>query len=210
MPNRLILASASPRRCELLALLGVPFEVAASVVEEDWSAGRDPTEFVVHLAREKALDVWQREVSAGRRYVLGADTVVVMKTRRGPVPLNKPADRDDAIRMLGALSGVTHTVYTGLALVSSAAGSTDHDIREEVVSTAVTFRKLTDDMIRAYILTGEPYDKAGGYGIQGYAGAFVERIDGDYFNVVGLPIHTVGRMLEDAGVEWWRGKEGLE
>jgi septum formation protein len=209
MSNRLILASASPRRRELLALLGAPFEVHASRVEEDWSAGSDPREFAVHLAREKALDVWRREVSAGRRFVLGADTVVVVETARGPEPLNKPGGREDAERMLRLLSGITHTVYTGLALAVSAPASPEPVVTEAVVGTAVTFRKLTHEMIHAYLLTGEPYDKAGGYGIQGRASPFVERIEGDYFNVVGLPVHTVGRMLEAAGVEWWRGRDAL-
>lgn len=209
MSNRLILASASPRRRELLALLGVPFEVSTSRVEEDWSAGRDPQEFAVHLAREKALDVWRHEVSAGRRFVLGADTVVVVETDRGPEPLNKPDGREDAERMLRMLSGITHTVHTGLALVVSASGSAEPSVSEAVVGTEVTFRDLTDEMIHAYVLTGDPYDKAGGYGIQGHASPFVERIEGDYFNVVGLPVHTVGRMLEAVGVEWWRGRDAL-
>jgi septum formation protein len=209
MSNRLILASASPRRRELLALLGVPFEVHTSRVEEDWSTGQDPREFAVLLAREKALDVWRREVSSGRRFVLGADTVVVVDTERGPEPLNKPEGRDNAERMLRLLSGITHTVYTGLALVTSSPALPDPVITDAVVGTEVTFRALTDDMIRAYLLTGEPYDKAGAYGIQGHASPFVERIEGDYFNVVGLPVHTVGWMLEAAGVEWWRGQDAL-
>jgi septum formation protein len=209
MANRLILASASPRRRELLALLGVPFEVATSGVDEDWTTGRDPVEFAVHLAREKALDVWRRDTSAGRRFVLGADTVVVIDIGGGPEPLNKPEGRDDAIRMLRLLSGATHTVYTGLALVTSVSGDLGYEVTEAVVGTAVTFRELTDEMIHAYVATGEPYDKAGGYGIQGHASPFVERIEGDYFNVVGLPVHTVARMLEGEGIEWWKGRSAL-
>jgi len=211
MAMRLILASASPRRRELLARLGLPFEVVPSEISEEISGPVEPERIVRELAREKADDVWRRDPEG--TLVLGADTIVVTDQPGLPTILGKPTDAGEARRMLGLLSGTTHTVYTGMALMRTTSESEALEIGEaitEVVDTQVTFRKLTPAMIDAYVATGEPFDKAGAYGIQGYASVFVEAVHGDYYNVVGLPLQTVGRLLERAGIEWWRGKDALE
>jgi len=219
---RLILASASPRRRELLGLLRLPFEVRPVEVDEDskeilWIGTRPhsigPRERADGLARLKAWECWHDQRT--NAIVIGADTIVSSDRPGILTALGKPADGDDARRMLRMLSGTTHTVYTGVALAYPEPDPPcpgeylDCDLRSEIVDTQVTFRELTSDMIDAYIATGEPFDKAGAYGIQGYASAFVEAIYGDYFNVVGLPIHTVAKMLEKIGIEWWRGEESL-
>jgi septum formation protein len=165
------------------------------------------------LATDKASEVWMRHRSDG--LILGADTLVVTDRGGLETALGKPVDEDDARRMLALLSGTTHTVYTGVALVypdqSVQYGEwfADYKTITEVCDTQVQFRELTPAMIDAYIDTGEPFDKAGAYGIQGYAAAFVEAVYGDYFNVVGLPVQTVGRMLEKVGIEWWQGEQAL-
>lgn len=223
MPTRLILASASPRRRELLALLGLPFEVVPSLVPEDETQDLPPHVLVETLAREKALDVWHQQPDKEDLLVLGADTVVVAPASRSnagacsptdrpskPTVLGKPRTTEEARQILQVLSGKTHTVYTGLALVWANPKYYGADIQSEVVETRVVFRELTPALIDAYIATGEPFDKAGAYGIQGRAAAFVEAVYGDYFNVVGLPVQTVARMLERLGIEWWRGAEALD
>ncbi len=209
MPKRLILASASPRRRDLLALLGVPFEVITSVVEEDWTGGAPPQEFACHLAFQKAMDVWAACAKNTNPLVLGADTVVIVDHCGKAEALNKPVDAQEARKMLRMLSGAAHMVYTGLALLTTDPVNSGCITHRASVDTQVQFRELTDEMIDAYVATGEPFDKAGGYGIQGYASAFVEAVYGDYFNVVGLPVQAVGRMLEQTGIEWWRGKDAL-
>lgn len=183
----LILASASPRRRELLALLDVPFEVVPSAFEEP-SPERHPEP--ESLARELAL-AKAREVAARRpgRRVLGADTVVWLADRL----FGKPADEAEAAAMLRALAGRTHRVTTGLALVGPAGEQTAH------ATTEVAFRALTDAEIAAYVATGEPFDKAGGYGIQGRGALLVEGIRGDYPNVVGLPLVPLSALLRGAG-----------
>ncbi len=183
----------------------MPFEVAPSRVDEESfrsSPLPPPQEWAAMLAREKAQEVRTRESGA---LILGADTIVVVEGEDGPKILEKPVDAEDARRMLTRLSAGTHAVYTGLALLVPEEGTGSDRIESEVVETRVAFRPLTPAMIDAYIATGEPFDKAGAYGIQGGAAAFVEAISGDYFNVVGLPVQTVGRMLERVGIEWWRG-----
>lgn len=210
MPKRFILASASPRRRELLALLGLPFDVIVSEVDETALSGRLPAEVPDVLARAKALAVWERLGRPRDTLILGADTDVVATVDGVQTILGKPADAEDARRMLRALSGRMHTVYTGLTLVQTVGDEPTYVAQSELVDTQVKFRRLTDAMIDAYIATGEPFDKAGAYGIQGRASAFVQTILGDYFNVVGLPVQRVGRMLEDAGIEWWRGPAALE
>ncbi|HXG24409.1 MAG TPA: Maf family protein [Chthonomonadales bacterium] len=209
MPKRLILASASPRRRELLALLGLPFEVVPSLIPEDEAQDLPPHVLVETLAQEKALDVWHRQQDKEDILILGADTVVVTYRSGTPTILGKPHDADDARRILQMLSGTAHTVYTGLALAKWSPECSEVDVQSKVVATRVVFRELTPALIDAYIATGEPFDKAGAYGIQGLAAAFVEAIYGDYFNVVGLPVQTVARMLEGLGIEWWRGAETL-
>lgn len=213
MPKRLILASASPRRRELLSLLRLPFEVMVSDVEEEDLLDEPPRAVAETLARRKTDAVVAQLSNSPGICVIGADTVVAVEAG-STTSLAKPRDADEARFMLRMLSGRTHTVYTGVALswrpplmghVSPGGCYTS----SRLVDTQVTFRELTDGMIDAYIATGEPFDKAGAYGIQGFASAFVEAVCGDYFNVVGLPVATVGKMLEEAGIQWWRGPEAL-
>ena len=191
MNPTLILASASPRRRELLAQAGYLFEVQASSVDESRRSGEDAIRFATRLAREKAEHVAaQRPSSAHPTLILGADTVVVCD---GEI-LGKPADAADARRMLLLLSGRTHSVVTGVAVVG----------RPQVVEVAaevtqVTVRTLSLQAIADYVATGEPMDKAGAYAIQGYAARWIPRISGCYFNVVGLPLALVASLLE--GVE---------
>ena len=183
----LILASASPRRRELLARFGVPFTIDPADGPELAPAGADAAHTVMALSEAKARETAARHPGDT---VIGADTVVELE---GDI-LGKPLDADDAFRMLRRLSGNEHRVYTGVTLVRGT------ECVSEVETTRVFFRDMTDEEIRAYIATGEPMDKAGAYGYQGVAGLFVERIDGDYFNVVGLPLCRLGRMLGSMGV----------
>ncbi len=183
----LVLASASPRRRALLAQLGLAFTCAPSAVEERWPGDLPPAAAVEALALQKAEAVAPRAPAA---LTLGADTVVVLD---GTV-LEKPADAAEAASMLRRLSGATHTVYSGLALVHPASrrSVTAHE------ATDVTFAPLTRREIERYVATGSPMDKAGAYGIQDDHGAlFVQRIDGDYYNVVGLPLHRLYRTLRE-------------
>ncbi|MEM6647958.1 MAG: Maf family protein, partial [Bacteroidota bacterium] len=177
----------SPRRKRLLEQIGVSFTVHAADLDETFDPDAGPADIVQSLALDKAVAVAEHHPDA---LVLGADTVVVLK---GDI-LGKPVDADDASAMLQRLSGQTHTVYTGIALVHSAA----QRAATRVEATDVTFGALTDDEIAAYVATGSPMDKAGAYGIQDDLGAcFVSRIDGDYYNVVGLPLHRLYRLLHD-------------
>jgi len=175
--DELILASASPRRAELLRQIGIPFRQVVSGVDEDLHDPADPDEHVRELSRRKAEDVAGR---LGSGIVLGADTVVVLDEHI----LGKPADAREAGEMLAMLSGRTHKVYTGLALIDAARKTTV----SHVEVTEVTFRELSDDEIADYVATGEPMDKAGAYGIQGKGSLLVSGIKGCYFNVVGLPL----------------------
>jgi len=193
---RLILASASPRRRELLAQAGYEFEVRAAHVNEDVRPGEDPIAYVIRLAREKAEAVlWQiaddpqPESAGGRLVVLGADTTVTLD---GHI-LAKPEDEADARRMLAQLSGRTHRVITGVAVATASGAEMRCKVAAEV--TAVRFLTLSAVEIAAYVATGEPMDKAGGYAIQGRAAKWIPRIEGDYFNVVGLPLALVASML---------------
>jgi len=190
---RLILASTSPRRRELLALLGLPFEVAASRFDESSLSpeGLTPPDYVMTLARGKAAEVAARTESDA--LIIGADTTVELDGAF----LNKPADDADAARMLRALSGRSHQVYTGLCLIQGAT------VRTAYAVTDVTFDTLSEAVIDAYIATGEPQDKAGAYGIQGKALSFIPQIDGDYFNVVGLPVFLLCKLLPQFGVSVW-------
>lgn len=190
---RLVLASTSPRRRELLGLLGLPFEVVGSGYDESLISptGMAPSTYVTQLAQGKAAEV------AGRlgadALIIGADTTVVLDGQF----LNKPADAAEATQMLRRLSGRTHEVYTGLCLIHGQTVQTDHAVTE------VMFAALTDAVISAYVATGEPLDKAGAYGIQGKALSFIPSIHGDYFNVVGLPLFLLGQMLRRLGVNLW-------
>lgn len=180
-----VLASGSPRRRELLEQMGIAdFEVLPARGEETAPEGLAPADYVTYLARQKA-----REVAALRPEctVIGADTVVVLDDQ----VLGKPADRADAIRMLTALSGRTHEVYTGMAVCSG-----DRELTH-AECTKVNFRDLNAEEIEAYVDSGEPMDKAGGYGIQGKACVMIQGIEGDYYNVVGLPVCALHNMLNE-------------
>ena len=175
----LVLASQSPRRAELLRTAGFSFTVRSRPVEEVRRGGESPIDYVRRLAREKADAAWER---AGE-IVLGADTVVVA----GDQVLEKPRDLNDARSMLATLSGRTHTVITGICLRHAEGVIVDAE------STLVHFVSFTDEEIDAYVASGEPMDKAGAYAIQGLASKFVDRIEGCYFNVMGLPLALVYR-----------------
>lgn len=181
--QNLILASSSPRRKELLSILQIPFEVKASDVNEDFHSELSPHEVVIELADRKAKHVSKNHPSS---IIIGADTIVVS----GSEILGKPNSPTEAFEMLRKLSGSTHSVYTGVSIVSTARTTTFYE------KTDVTFWELTDDEIHAYISTGEPYDKAGSYGIQGYGSTLVKWIHGDYYTVVGLPIARLVRELK--------------
>ncbi len=186
----LILASASPRRRELLGYFGLPFSVIPAAGPEEPPQGADADRTVWSLSLQKARQVAESHPDA---LVIGADTVVEVD---GAI-LGKPRDEADARRMLRLLSGREHRVYTGVSLVrrSARVSSTQTEM------TRVFFREMTDAEINAYIATGEPMDKAGAYGYQGRAGMYIERIEGDFFNVVGLPLCRLGMMLQELGVE---------
>ena len=183
----LILASASPRRRELLSQIGVAYMVNPSTYEEDVPKKKDPAKFVLAQALGKANDVSAKYPG---QWVLGADTVVALD---GEI-LGKPKHEKDAIRMLQELSDRKHSVFTGMALVRGKKAYT------KVVETKVWFRKLKDSEIKRYVSSGEPLDKAGAYGIQGKAAVFVEKINGSYTNVVGLPQSQVYTMLQKAKI----------
>jgi septum formation protein len=186
---RLILASASPRRRELLTQAGYQFEVQASSVPEARRPAEDAIRFATRLAREKAEAVFARRPSSEPCVVLGADTVVVCD---GEV-MGKPADAADAARMLLLLSGRTHHVVTGVAVVW---GSGVPVVEVAAELTNVTMQTLSAEEVARYIASGEPMDKAGAYAIQGYAARWIPRVSGCYFNVVGLPLALVTNLLE--------------
>ena len=190
---RLILASASPRRAELLTRLGLAFEVIPSNMPEDGLVGESPSAHAERLSREKALKVSEAYPDA---LVLAGDTVVV---RDGAV-LGKPQSMDQAVGMLCSLSGRSHRVISGLALAFPHAS-----IRSGYLTTEVTFRSFDEAFARKYVGTGEPMDKAGAYGIQGFGSALVEEIRGDYHTVMGLPLPLLLDLLRDGG---WRYEFG--
>jgi septum formation protein len=211
----LVLASASPRRQELLRNAGISFTVQPADIDETPIAGEPPRECAERLAREKALAVWR---SRPHDLVLGADTIVVVDQNI----CGKPTDTDDATRMLRMLSGRVHRVITGVCLVTAVANgqlpvpsesaprsasppryaierTENRELRTTSETTLVTMSELSDGEIREYVATGDPMDKAGAYGIQGIASRWIPRIEGDYSNVVGLPVALVYRMLHERG-----------
>ena len=201
--ERIILASASPRRAELLRAAGIEFDVMPANADETVHPGETPEAYVQRVAEAKAAAVRQR---ANGRPVLAADTVVVIDK----VMLGKPVDREDAKRMLRMLSGRGHDVLTAVLLSRGPTPPSPHggfgeprgsapQVDRRIVLTTVEFAQLTGDEIDWYVATGEPDDKAGAYAIQGYASRFVTRIDGSYSNVVGLPVSLVFQMIKDAG-----------
>lgn len=177
----IILASQSPRRKELLKLCGFEFEIKPASVDEALPDGMSPQEAVCYLSSIKAEALRDND-----NIIIGADTVVALDG----VILGKPADDEDAFNMLKRLSGKAHSVYTGVTVIKNERKETFFE------ETRVEFYPLTDEEIRAYIATGEPADKAGAYGIQGFGGLIVKRIEGDFNNVVGLPVASLSRRLK--------------
>lgn len=186
---KIVLASQSPRRKELLGRMGLEFVTQASKIDESAFDGLEARELVATLSREKAQ--WIARQLDGEALVIGADTVVV----RDGAALGKPKDAEDAVAMLLSLSGRDHQVCTGVTVCRG------DRVLTQVEETQVTFRDLTEAEVRQYVSTGEPMDKAGAYGIQGLGGLLVEGIRGDYSNVVGLPVCRLGQMLKDFGVD---------
>jgi len=192
---KLILASASPRRAEVLRNAGIAFEAMATGVDEVPQPNESPEELVRRLAENKARLAAPRVAGRdGPVIVVGADTEVVLD---GAV-LGKPASAEDARGMLRRLSGRTHSVITGLAAIRLP----DGEARTELETTQVSFAPLTPEEVEDYVASGEPFDKAGAYAIQGRGGRFVTRVEGCYFNVVGLPLARLYRILRDLG---WSG-----
>ena len=188
--TELTLASSSPRRRQLLEMLGIPVKVVPPNIPEVRREFETPVDYVERLAREKALSV-------PGNLVLGADTTVVVRD----AVLEKPTDAEEALRMLQRLQGRTHQVVTSVALVV-----VDDSVHQATDVTNVTFRRVDDAFLEAYVATGEPMDKAGAYGIQGYGAALVERIEGDFFSVMGLPVRLVLNLMAEAGKEYRFGR----
>jgi septum formation protein len=187
---RFILASSSPRRRELLASIGLEFDVLPSNVPEVHRSGEAPEEYVARLSRDKAEALANMHRS---RWVIAADTTVLL----GDQLLEKPVDATDAARMLRVIVGKTHIVYTGVTLENVERGYRDTRVAE----SEVRMLPLTDDEIEWYVRTGEPLDKAGAYAVQGIGAMFIESIHGSYTNVVGLPLATLFLMLQRAGID---------
>jgi septum formation protein len=188
----LVLASASPRRQELLRNAGILFVARPTDIPETPNKDEAPRAFAERMAREKALAAFDRE---SKNFVLGADTIVIVESEI----LGKPRDNADAARMLRMLSGRTHQVITGVCLLGPelSQNQTFADVRSE--TTTVSMNTLSNADVQSYILSGEPMDKAGAYAIQGRASRWISRIEGDYFNVVGLPVSLVYRMMQEHG-----------
>lgn len=190
---RIILASASPRRQQLLNQIGVPFEVLASNIDEDIDSEISPYAWVKGISSKKAAAI-AKDINE-EAVIIAADTIV---TDLGRI-LEKPADAEDAKRMLRSLQGRTHTVYTGMTLIF-----VDKDGKREennyVSATDVTMSNLTDEEIDKYISTGECYDKAGAYAVQGLGSLFIEGVSGDYYTVVGLPLNLLHKALKEHGI----------
>jgi septum formation protein len=183
------LASASPRRRELLDQIGARYHVVISEIDESVQAGESPGDYVCRVAREKALDVWQR--AGADKPVLAADTAVILDGRI----FGKPRDRLRAIEMLQELSGRTHEVWSAVALIASG-----DRILERLNVTQVTFSVLEPEWIEAYCDSGDPMDKAGSYGVQGMAAQKISRLEGSYSGVMGLPLHETSEILNETGL----------
>ena len=193
MSIKVILASGSPRRRQLLDLVGIEHEVSPSNIDEKMRPRETPRRYAERLAREKASAVATRNPET---LTIAADTIVIVNRK----VLEKPLDHDDARRMLSMLSGREHTVITAVAVARG------RKLRSAIEEVKVKFRRLRDDEIDAYIATGEPMDKAGAYGIQGYGATIVECVDGDYFAVMGLPLARVVTLMRDLGVRYRFGE----
>ncbi|HEV2473559.1 MAG TPA: Maf family protein [Chthonomonadales bacterium] len=192
----LLLASTSPRRRQLMALLDRPFHIAATRFEEPAPPLHpvDLRDYVRALALQKALGA---EGAQAGDWAVGADTVVTVLPGARGVPLGKPTNEENAAAMLRTLSGRDHYVYTGVALVALPQHGEHALTRVEAVRTRVRFRELSESMISRYISTGEPMDKAGAYGAQGFAAPYIQEVEGDFFSVMGLPLCALAMMLED-------------
>jgi septum formation protein len=196
---RIILASQSPRRRDLLSLIGIPHAVCPADIDETVRPGESPIACVERLACEKAERIAGAEGrGSDEAVIIAADTIVVIDDRI----LNKPVDVSDARAMLRLLQGRTHAVHTAVCVVRGARRAAD------LTTVGVGFRPLRDDEIDAYIATGEPMDKAGAYGIQGYGATIVDHIDGDFFAVMGLPLVMLVRLLGAVGVQYQFGRLG--
>jgi septum formation protein len=185
----IILASASPRRKEIFEKTGLKFGIDASRYEEKTGIGLKPNDLAKFLSREKAREVARRHKNA---LVIAADTIVVLRGR----VFGKPSDREEAKKMLSFFSGKTHSVITGFTIIDTAS-------KKELsgsIRSKVFFKRLTEDEIEAYIGSGEPLDKAGAYGIQGLGAVLIKRIEGDFFNVMGLPLNALAESLKKFGV----------
>lgn len=194
--TQLILASASPRRQELLAALPLCFEVIPSHVPEDRLPGESPEVYALRLAVDKAREIAYRRPT---KWVLGADTIVVLDGDPGRI-LEKPASIEDATRMLSELSGRPHWVMTGMALLRLNGSGGTEDAMNWIEKSRVVFRPLTREEIEQYAASGEPMDKAGAYAIQGGAAKFVDRFEGSYSNIVGLPMESLEVRLREIGL----------
>lgn len=191
----IVLASRSPRRSQLLRQIGVPHEVLAVDFDEARLPGEAPREYVGRVARDKATHALRLPAGPGGRPLLVADTVVVL----GDELLGKPQDESECVRILGLLSGRVHEVLT--AVVLHAGGG----LQTALSVSRVAFRTIGESERRAYWATGEPVDKAGAYAVQGLGAVFVERIEGSYSGVMGLPLFETARLLADAGIPAWQG-----
>ena len=197
--GRFILASASPRRIELLQLLGLSFEVMPSLVDEGFIKGEMPREHVLRLSREKIQAAYASHPDA---WVMGADTIVIINSE----VLGKPRTREEAGEMLGKLSGQVHRVFTGFTVARRSAGIEISD----AIESSVRFRDITADEMTWYIGSPEPYDKAGGYAVQGMGAFFIKEIHGSYTNVMGLPLCEVVDVLKRIGaIDFAGGKGGI-
>jgi septum formation protein len=194
---KVILASGSPRRRQLLELIGIDHETRPSNIDERIKGKETPRKHAERLAREKASAIAKSEPEA---VTIAADTIVVIDRKI----LGKPSSAVDAGSMLSLLNGRNHTVITAVAVARGT------ELKSGVEEVHVKFRKLTEDEIDAYIATGEPMDKAGAYGIQGFGATIVERIEGDYFAVMGLPIVRLVRLLAELGVDYRFGMLGVK
>ncbi len=189
---KVVLASSSPRRRELLNLIGLAHEVRPPNLDDSMRPREAPRRHAERLARDKASAIAMRDPDL---ITIGADTIVVINRK----VLGKPVDEEDAARMLAMLSGREHTVITAVAV------SRGKKLRSAIEEVKVRFRRLREDEIEAYIATGEPMDKAGAYGIQGYGATIVERVEGDYFAVMGLPLVRLIGLMRDVGVQYTFG-----
>jgi septum formation protein len=188
----IILASASPRRKELLEKIGLKFEVDASDCEEEINAGLDPHELARQLAIKKAKSVAARHKNA---IIIAADTIGVIRNKI----LGKPYTKNEACKMLRQISGKSHLVITSFSILDTGTNK----IVTGTVNTRVYIRRLTGQEIDDYVETGEPLDKAGAYAIQGMGALIVEKIEGDYYNVMGLPLHALAEALKEFGINIW-------